>query len=361
MTKQQSGINIDLGNRCSQIAYGWAKKTFDFRPAASGRPVAGLDGAFSNVSDYHGLKIGISSDGIGTKIELAERTGIYHTLGFDLIAMVADDLAANGMETVNLSNILDVDFLDDRVIDQLMQGLYEAAKFARITVTGGEIAELGNRIGGWGKGMHFNWGATGVAMLPPGAQIIDGRNIQADDVVISLKSRGFRSNGFSLLRKIMQENFGDSWHREAYDDALNWGEKLLTPSLIYTPLVIDLIKTHKIPLHGIAHITGGGIADNLRRVLKITGFGARLDTLFKPLEVMRRVQELGSVSEEKAYQLWNMGNGMLMIVSQEYSDVLLDAAREKGYVAQKAGIITTEPKIELHSQGQEPKLLIYPI
>ncbi len=361
MTKQQSGINIDLGNRCSQIAYGWAKKTFDFRPASSGRPVAGLDGAFSNVSDYHGLKIGISSDGIGTKIELAERTGIYHTLGFDLIAMVADDLAANGMETVNLSNILDVDFLDDRVIDQLMQGLYEAAKFARITVTGGEIAELGNRIGGWGSGMHFNWGATGVAILPAGTQVIDGRNIRSGDVLISLKSRGFRSNGFSLLRKIMQENFGDAWHRKKYDDSVSWGEKLLTPSLIYTPFVIDLIKAHKIPLHGIAHITGGGIADNLRRVLKVAGLGARLNSLFEPLEVMRRVQELGSVSEEKAYQLWNMGNGMILIAPPTHLDAILRLARENGYPAQKAGVIIDESKIELHTQGLQPKMLVYPI
>ena len=106
--------------------------------------------------DFNGVKIGMTSDGIGTKIELAERTGIYNTIGFDLVAMVADDLAANGIETVNLSNILDVDFLDADIVDQLMEGLYKAAKFANITVTGGEIAELGSRIGGYGDRMHFN-------------------------------------------------------------------------------------------------------------------------------------------------------------------------------------------------------------
>ena len=142
-----SGIDIDLGNQCSRIAYDWAKKTFTHREPGTGNPLMSADGGFSSLMDFHGVKIGMSSDGIGTKIELAERTGIYNTIGFDLVAMVADDLAANGIETVNLSNILDVDLLDSEVVDKLMEGLYEATKFANITVTGGEIAELGGRIG----------------------------------------------------------------------------------------------------------------------------------------------------------------------------------------------------------------------
>ena len=360
MAKQQSGIDIDLGNRCSQIAYGWAKKTFDFRPQGSGSPVKGLDGAFSNVTDFHGVKIGMSSDGIGTKIELAERTGIYDTLGFDLIAMVADDLAANGLETVNLSNILDVDFLDDRVVDRLMKGLYEAAKFARITVTGGEIAELGNRIGGWGKGMHFNWGATGVGVLPPGNEVIDGSKVKAGDAVVSLKSRGFRSNGFSLLRKIMRENFGENWHLEPYEENCTWGEKLLLPSLIYSPLITDLLK-EKLSIHGIAHITGGGIGDNLARVLKVSGFGAHLDNVFDPLDVMLKVQELGSVDDEQAYRLWNMGNGMLLIVDKAQVQSVLEFAKGRGYQAQKAGEIIPQAKIELQSRGVKRKTLVYEV
>ncbi len=360
MAKQQSGIDIDLGNRCSQIAYGWAKKTFDFRPQSSGSPVKGLDGAFSNVMDFHGVKIGMSSDGIGTKIELAERTGIYDTLGFDLIAMVADDLAANGLETVNLSNILDVDFLDDRVVDRLMKGLYEAAKFARITVTGGEIAELGNRIGGWGKGMHFNWGATGVGVLPPGNEVIDGSKVKAGDAVVSLKSRGFRSNGFSLLRKIMRENFGENWHLEPYEENCTWGEKLLLPSLIYSPLITDLLK-EKLSIHGIAHITGGGIGDNLARVLKVSGFGAHLDNVFDPLDVMLKVQELGSVDDEQAYRLWNMGNGMLLIVDKAQVQSVLEFVKGRGYQAQKAGEIIPQAKIELQSRGMKRKTLVYEV
>lgn len=357
MNAKQSGTDIDLGNRCSRIAYDWAKKTFANRPPGTGNPLMQVDGGFSNIMDFGGVKIGMSSDGIGTKIELAERTGIYRTLGFDLIAMVADDLAANGLETVNLSNILDVDFLDARIVDELMRGLYEAAKFARITVTGGEIAELGKRIGGWGSNMHFNWGATGIGMLTSGQEMIDGSRIRPDDVVLALRSRGYRSNGFSLLRRIMREQFGDNWHEAPYDREMTWGEKLLTPSLIYAPLIARLRKKD-MPLHGVAHITGGGIPDNLERVLKPQGLGAELNDIFEPLEVMRKVQELGRVEEAQAYRLWNMGNGMLLVVPGEAKDKILEEIASSGYAARLCGRITGKRQIAIESKGARPQQMV---
>ena len=164
-TQQQSGMDIDLGNECSKNAYHWSKKTFVNREGRAGMPFKGLDGAFSNMLDFKGTKIGIASDGIGTKIELAERTGIYDTLGYDLMAMVADDLTTAGFIPTNLSNIIDVDRLDYATIDELMKGLHDAANFTRVAISGGEIAELGKRIGGYGKGMHFNWCSTAIGIL----------------------------------------------------------------------------------------------------------------------------------------------------------------------------------------------------
>ncbi|MHB2149344.1 phosphoribosylformylglycinamidine cyclo-ligase [Calditrichota bacterium LG25] len=355
---KQSGLDIDLGNRCSKIAFEWAKKTFEFRPAGSGNPLPGLDGAFSNVMDFGGVKIGMASDGVGTKIELAERTKIYHTIAFDLVAMVVDDLAANGLEPVNLSNILDVDALDAAVIDRLMEGLYQAAKVARVTVTGGEIAELGSRIAGYGDGMHFNWAATGVAILPAGKKVIDGQQVRPGDRIVALKSQGFRSNGFSLLRKIMENKFGSEWHAEPYDSQKTWGEILLTPSRIYTPLVVDLIKDG-FELHGIAHITGGGIAENLQRVLKATGLGAVLDNLFAPQDFVLKIQELGAVAEKQAYRLWNMGNGMLLVVKAGQAEAVVQFAAKRQYQAKIAGTVHRESAIELKSRGTEPQTLIY--
>ncbi len=356
----KSGIDIDLGNQCSRTAYSWAKKSFIHRPEGSGNPLIAVDGVFSNVMDYRGVIVGISSDGIGTKIELAERTGIYDTLGFDLVAMTVDDLAANGIEAVNLSNILDVDYLDHEIVDALMRGLYEAAKIARIAVTGGEIAELGNRIGGYGNRMHFNWCSTATGLIPEGSALIDGSNIRPGQIVVSLATRGFRSNGFSLIRQVMENNFGPGWHHKPYSDKQTWGEMLLTPSRIYAPLVTDLL-TARIPLYGIAHITGGGIAENFARVLRSSGCGADLKSLFMPHPVMKKIQQLGAIPEKSAYRLWNMGNGMLLVTDEYALKPLTELAQKYDYPAQKAGVISTEPRIRLHTSGCEPQLLEVPL
>lgn len=356
---RQSGVDIDLGNRCSSNAYNWARKTFINRQQKPGQLLQGLDGAFSNVMQFNDVRLGISSDGIGTKIELAERTGIYHTLGHDLVAMTADDLAANGFEPTSLSNILDVDILDYEIVDQLMQGLHAAAGLAGLAVTGGEIAELGSRIGGYGSRMHFNWCSTALGYLPDRlVKPVDGSLIREGDMIISLASRGFRSNGFSLVRRIMTDNFGPDWHLVLYDNARTWGEVLLTPSLIYCTLINTLL-TQELNLHGIVHITGGGIPDNLARVLKQSGWGAVIDKPCPALAFMLQVQTMGRIADQQAYRLWNMGNGMLLIVSQKDMDNVLVTAENAGFTARRAGRISVGKSIKITTTSG--RHLSYPV
>ncbi len=345
----QSGLDINLGNACSKDAYAWAKKTFANRDEKAGANASKVDGGFSNLLLFGNQRIGIGSDGIGTKIELAERTGIYNTIGFDLMAMVVDDLATAGLEPTNLSNILDVDVLDQEIVNQLMSGLHDAANFAGVSITGGEIAELGNRIGGYGDKMHFNWCSTAIGVLPNNLeQGIDGSAIEAGDLVISLQSHGFRSNGFSALRRIMQKSFGDKWHSEPYSETKTWGQILLTPSLIYSPLINQLIKDDLFPT-GIVHITGGGIEDNFQRLLKVNQLGAELTNLFEPLPVMERVVSLGKVPRDKAYLYWNMGNGMLLTCKEKDAAAILETAASKKYAAKIAGTISKNSKIQLEA------------
>lgn len=363
--KTQSGVDIDLGNQCSRTAYSWAKKTFSHREQGEGNPKLDVEGSFSNVMDYHGVMVGMSSDGIGTKIELAERTEIYSTLGYDLIAMTADDMAANGMDTVNMTNILDVDHLDHAIIDKLMNGLYEAAKASNIIITGGEIAELGGRICGYGDNMHFNWCAAGVSLMPEGLSAVDGSSIEPGDTVIALKSRGFRSNGFSLIRRIMENAFGDTWHEKIYNSESNpefngrtWGEILITPSIIFSPLITHLRK-EGFNLEGICHVTGGGLGDNFARVLKVSGHGAVMDNIFPPLPFMKELQSVGNITEEQAYRLWNMGNGMLLVCRPDSADSVVSRCKEKGFEARICGRIIPEPLITISSCSNDPKELSY--
>ena len=340
-------MNIDLGDACSQNAYDWSKKTFANRKGKAGMPCLKVDGAFANMLDFQGVKIGISSDGIGTKVELAERTGIYHTLGFDLMAMIVDDLVAGGFEPTTLSNIIDVDALDAAIIDQLMRGLHDAANEAGVAISGGEIAELGSRIGGYGTRMHFNWCATGIGILHSRlTDPIDGSAVSVGDAVMAFQSRGFRSNGFSLLRRIMQEQFGGEWHAEKYDDARTWGEALLTPSRVFAPMVCQLLSAG-VAIKGIAHVTGGGIAGNFERVTKVNHVGATLDNLFAPLEMMQRVIEIGGISKEAAYRYWNMGNGMLFVVNPSDVERVAQLAQQRGFHARRVGTITPEPGIQI--------------
>ncbi|MFH1530786.1 MAG: AIR synthase-related protein [Pseudomonadota bacterium] len=356
--RKTSGLDIDLGNLCSETAYGWAKKTFVSREMRFGMPVKGLDGSFSNLMNYGQVRIAMSSDGIGTKAELAERTGIYDTLGYDLIAMVVDDLAANGIEPTNLSNILDVDHLDVEIVDALMRGLHDASMIAGLAVVGGEIAELGERISGYGDRMHFNWCATGIGILPAGEEPINGSSVQVGDAVVSLESMGFRSNGFSLVRRIMAAAFGPEWHRTPHDDRRTWGEVLLTRSRIFAPWIVSM-REQGIDIHGIAHVTGGGIPDNLGRVLRSTGLGAHLDALPPPLPFMAEVQALGEVPEETAYRLWNMGTGMLVVLNPRDAERMVELLGRAGCPAVRCGSVTGTPGVILESRGVQARTLVF--
>jgi phosphoribosylformylglycinamidine cyclo-ligase len=347
-----AGYSIEEGNAASRNAYGWAKKTFANRAGKPGEAAPDLDGGFANEIRFGNARLGISSDGIGTKIEVAERTGRYDTLGFDLVAMTADDLIVAGFVPTNLSNIIDVNHLDYDVVDQIMRGLHDACNFAGIAITGGEIAELGNRIGGWpGAAMNFNWCSTAIGSLHPSlARPLSGHTAQAGMAVVALQSPSFRSNGYSLARKTLTRLFGDNWHEAPYDgtDAdqyPTWGDAMLAPSLIYSPGLAALLDAG-LPLHGAAHITGGGVADNFKRVLK-NGLGAVLDNLFEPLPAMQRLMEIGGIDAETVYLYWNMGTGMLLVTEEASAAAVVASLQASGYRAQVAGHLTAESGVTL--------------
>ncbi|RSK50971.1 AIR synthase-related protein [Hymenobacter rigui] len=382
--KATAGYSIEEGNAASKNAFHWAQKTFSTRAGKPGEPAQNLAGGFSNEIRFGNERLGIGSDGIGTKIEVAERLDRYDTLGYDLIAMVADDLIVAGFVPTNLSNIIDVNTLNYEVVDELMRGLHDAAQFSQIAVTGGEIAELGNRIGGYpGAKMNFNWCSTAVGVLHPSLERpLSGANVRAGQAVVALRSPSFRSNGYSLARRALTKAFGDKWHEAPYgqlaisneelaiggseannyqpatnnqqlttENATTWGEVMLAPSLIFSPGVAAVLDAG-LPVHAAAHITGGGIADNFKRVLK-NGVGAELDNLFEPLLAMQQLAELAGITPQEAYLYWNMGNGMLLVTEPEQAEAVAETLRAQGYQAQVAGRITPEPGVTLHVAAGE--------
>jgi phosphoribosylformylglycinamidine cyclo-ligase len=338
----------DLGAQAdaSALAYAWAAKSFDFRPKGQGAVVAAPGAGFATWLDLPGGPLAMTSDGIGTKLELAERMQCYSSLGWDLIAMVCDDLAAAGAEPVAVANVLDVDHLDAQVVGELMRGLHAAAQVARVSLAGGEIAELGSRVAGHGPGMHANWSATALGHLRPGWQPIDGRSVRAGHAVVALASDNFRSNGFTVLRQGLQRALGDLWHLAACGEQ-SWGEALLAPSTLYCPLVTRL-RAQGIHPSGIAHITGGGIPAKLGRVVAPNRLGADLEQLWPPTATMRLAEQLCEIETHEAWQHFGRGNGMLLVVDPGDVAEIVAVAAECGLRARPAGQVVAKPELRLY-------------
>lgn len=362
ITYKESGVDIDLGDRCSKIMYEAARRTWENRKGLLGEVLARFDD-FSGLRyiDMSGLKdvgMNLNLDGVGTKMEIAERLSTwtndysYHQgIAFDLFAMVCDDAVVRGAEPVLVGSILDVNQLHVDLIENLAQGMVDAAKEARVAVVNGEIAELGDRISGYGE-YNYNWGAV-VVWMAGTDKLISGQTIKPGDAIVSLQENGFRSNGLSLFRKIMLECYGENWHEKDFKGE-NIAKLALTPSRIYSSLVIDIIggydKEAKAEAKAVAHITGGGIPGKLGRVLKPSGFGADIADPFDLPALLLHCQELGHVDDQEAYRTWNMGNGMMIITNQPKE--IIQISKDHSINAKIAGKVTQKPGIRIKSKGQ---------
>lgn len=340
-TYKESGVDVELGDRCSKIAYAAAKCTFSGRKGMIAEPVTD-DGGFTGMMDMGDFYLIQNDDGVGTKIEVAEKMGRFDTLGYDLIAMVADDGICSGAEVISVTNTLDVPQLNEGMVEGLMAGLQKAALEQKIVVPGGELAELGGALNG------AVWNATAVGIVEK-HKVITGESIQPGDVIIGLLSDGIRSNGMSLARAILNQQFGDDWVHADYGNGQVWGEVILTPSRIYHRALLALLGAYKqerqLELKGLVHNTGGGIKGNLPRLLKKKGFGADLNHLPEPHEFMKKLQEIGQVTDEEAYKTWNMGVGMMIVVEAPLTDAVLTALTAQGLRAQIIGEVTATPEI----------------
>ena len=340
-TYKQSGVDIDLGDKCSEIAYNAAKGTFPSRKGMIAEPVLD-EGGFTGMMDMGDYYLVQNDDGVGTKMAVAEKIKKFDTLGYDLVAMVADDAACVGAECISVSNTIDVNKLDEKIVTELMSGLQKAASEHNIIVPGGEIAELGDALNGW------VWNATAVGVVEK-HKVIRGTNIKPGDKIIGFDSNGFRSNGLSLVRFVLKEKFGENWAFEKYDDTKNWGEAVLAPSIIYSSLVMDLHERFKqqeiTEVKGVVNVTGGGIPGNIVRVLKKSHVGAKLHSLPEIPEMMKKLIEYGNVPMEDAYRTWNMGVGMIMICNDV--DKVQEVCNKRGIKMYVIGEVTADEKIDI--------------
>lgn len=354
MDYKESGVDIKAGDRASKIAYEYAKSTFSSRKGMIGEPVID-EGSYAGLIDMGEYYLVQCDDGVGTKIDIAERIGKYDTLGYDLLAMVADDAVCLGAETISISNTIDTNKVDPDIIDSLMKGLAEACIEQKVIIPGGEIAEVGKSVNG------NIWNATAVGILEKD-KLITGSDIKPGDKIIALKENGFRSNGFSLVRYILEKEFGKNFYLKESPFGKSWGKILLEPSKIYSAELLKILgrfgEKRKVEIKGISHITGDGITGNFKRIIKNKKVGADIHDLFEPSEMVKEIQKLGNVSEEEAYKTWNMGNGMMLVVApSDVDSVLYNINIETKIV----GEINERDFIEIQTKGIAPQILRYSI
>ncbi|MBR9675857.1 hypothetical protein GOV05_02505 [Candidatus Woesearchaeota archaeon] len=370
-TYKDAGVDIELGDEVSEILYNAAKETWKNREGKLGELIVPFDDfSGARAIDVSGLPKGtlmnLGFDGVGTKMEVAERIEQHDTVAYDLFAMVCDDAVVRGAEPVIIGSILDVNSLSNKKdepfleeVRQLANGYINAAREAGVAVVNGEVAELGARVNGYGD-FNYNWGA-GLVWFANKNRMFKGDEIKPGHFLVGLKEEGFRSNGLSLVRRVLENTHGPEWHLDELDGE-KLGELVLKPSRIYSKAIIDMIGGYnpkqkpKVNISGVAHITGGGIPGKLGRILKPGGLSAEIHTHFEPPKIMRYVQELGNVSDEEAYKTWNMGQGMIIVTSQPTE--VMHFASEHGIESKLMGKIDSEFSMELQSD-YKPHITIF--
>ncbi len=248
----------------------------------------------------------LSTDGVGTKLLVAQELGVYDTIGVDLVAMVVNDILASGARPIAFLDYYAVEKLSPDDASEIIRGIATGCKQAGCELTGGETAEL---PGIYPKG-GFDLAGFGVGLVEK-SRIIDGSGIRSGDAVLGLPSSGLHSNGYSLARRVLLEGaqaFGGSERTQIL-------ERLLVPTTIYVQPVLKLLS--KIKVRGIAHITGGGLPGNLVRILP-DGCEAMLhpDRWDQP-EIFRTIAERGPVKPAEMYRVFNMGIGLCLVVAKK--------------------------------------------
>ncbi len=347
VTYKDAGVDIEKGARFAESIYQLMQGTFGERVVENPGGFGALFSLDYNESlfrhNYRHPILVSSTDSVGTKLKVAFRTGRHDTVGIDLVAMSVNDILVLGAEPLFFLDCLSTGHLEPGVLERAVTGIAEGCRRAGCALLGGETAELPDF---YGEGEYDMVGfAVGVVQRE---RLISGQNIRPGDLVVGLASNGLHSNGFSLVRRVFFEIGGmdceDSLERFGIDRSL--GEELLRPTRIYVRAIRTVLNHYRVKqvVRGIAHITGGGLLENIPRVLP-EGCGVVLDssTWHRP-PIFDAVRELAELPVKQMYRTFNMGIGMVLIVSPYYVPSVLRQLRDEGEEPAVIGKVTEGAK-----------------
>ncbi|WP_106518132.1 phosphoribosylformylglycinamidine cyclo-ligase [Streptomyces sp. 111WW2] len=327
-----AGVDIEAGDRAVELMKEWVKKTR--RPEVLGG-LGGFAGLFdaSALKNYERPLLASATDGVGTKVDIARQLGVYDTIGHDLVAMVMDDIVVCGAEPLFMTDYICVGKVHPERVAAIVKGIAEGCVLAGCALVGGETAEHPGLLGA----DDFDVAGAGTGVVEAD-RLLGPDRIRTGDAVIAMASSGLHSNGYSLVRHVLLNEGGLAL--DAHLDGLGrtLGEELLEPTKIYSLDCLALMRTAEV--HAFSHVTGGGLAANLARVIP-DGLHAVVDrSTWTPGAIFDLVGRTGKVERLELEKTLNMGVGMIAIVPEESTDVALTALADRGVDAWVAGEIT---------------------
>ncbi len=343
----ESGVNIDAGNLAAKKLGTIVRRTFTPRVIDTFGSFAGLFKLdFSQrllKRNYRDPVLAACTDGVGTKLKLAFISGIHNTVGIDLVAMSVNDLVVIGAEPLFFLDYMATGRLEPGRVAEVVSGVAEGCRQAHCALIGGETAEMPDF---YPEGEYDLAGfAVGVVEK---RRIIDGSRIEKGDVLVGLHSSGVHSNGYSLVRKIFFKDVKWSFNRKVDEIGCSIGEELLKPTRIYVAAVDAVKKYYKVKrtLRGIAHITGGGLVENIPRMLPM-GCKARIRKGSWPVPpIFPLMQKLGRVSEDEMYRVFNMGVGMVFAVPEYNAQRVVAILKRAGFASSVIGdVVAGRPSV----------------
>ncbi|WP_232548326.1 phosphoribosylformylglycinamidine cyclo-ligase [Propioniciclava soli] len=318
----RAGVDIEAGDRAVELMKAHVRRTH--RPEVLGG-LGGFAGFFdaSALRGYDHPVLATSTDGVGTKVAIAQALDKHDTVGFDLIGMLVDDLVVVGAEPLFVTDYIACGKVVPERIAAIVSGIAAACEVAGAALLGGETAEHPGLLDA--DEYDMAGATTGVVEFD---RILGPERVRPGDVVVALASSGLHSNGYSLVRHVLLTKAGWSLERHVDELGKTLGEELLTPTRVYARDILALIDAAEV--HAISHITGGGLANNLARVLP-DKVAATLDrSSWTPPPVFGLVQQVGAVSQPDIEATLNMGVGMALVAPADAADTLVRVAGERG-------------------------------
>lgn len=340
LTYRASGVDIDEGNRAVNLIKDKIKGTYD-------KNVIGDLGNFSglySLKDFINMDEPVllsSTDGVGTKLKLAQMMDIHNTVGIDLVAMCVNDLICQGAKPLFFLDYIATGKLIPEKIDGIVSGIVEGCKMAECALIGGETAEM--------PGMYSedDYDLAGFSVgIADKSKIISGQDVNSGDTLIGISSSGIHSNGYSFIRKIFLEEYKYELTDYIEELEMTLGEALLIPTKIYVKLVMDLIKKYE--LKAIAHITGGGVIENIPRVIP-NGLGIDIEkNSWEKPAIFKMIEKFNAIDEVELHKSFNMGIGLAIVVDSDKAEEIvsyLNESEKQAYIIGK--VVDTHEGVEL--------------